>query len=301
MLFFRLSTCFAQSSSLTTINLKPSTSIKIQATGTGANFYQWFKNGEPINGATSRVYLVSSVGTYSVLSFSSGGCISEISDDVVVLTAQPLTSADVSIVKQSETRQVLDNEEFTYTLLVRNNGVETASNLQVKDVLPDNLVLVAIETPASGITSYNENKRTVLWNIASLANKQFLELVIRVKAIRAERVINIATVTSDEADPNLANNTSSDSKDIVGITIPNVFTPNGDGKNDVFFIGQLANYPENKLVVVNRWGSSVYEKDGYLNDWTANGLSDGTYFYVLRLKNHSGEWKEFKGYVTVTR
>jgi uncharacterized repeat protein (TIGR01451 family)/gliding motility-associated-like protein len=71
---------------------------------------------------------------------------------------------------------------------------------------------------------------------------------------------------------------------IEGFFIPNVFTPNGDGKNDTFFIIGLAAFDSVNIEVYNRWGGQVYKMNGYQNNWTGDGLSEGTYFYKIVLK-----------------
>ena len=70
------------------------------------------------------------------------------------------------------------------------------------------------------------------------------------------------------------------------LIFPNIFTPNGDGKNDKFVIKGLQQgaYPENKLVIFNRWGKVVYEKINYQNDFDGEGLPDGVYYYVFSAK-----------------
>ena len=73
--------------------------------------------------------------------------------------------------------------------------------------------------------------------------------------------------------------------DLPDITVPNIITPNGDGKNEVFFITDLDSYPQSHLVIYNRWGKLIYENSNYLNDWNGGGCSDGVYYYVLTLKN----------------
>ncbi len=64
------------------------------------------------------------------------------------------------------------------------------------------------------------------------------------------------------------------------ITVPNVFTPNGDGLNDRFEIEGIE-FLSNRVRVFNRWGMVVFEAQNYRNTWAANGMSDGTYFYEV--------------------
>jgi gliding motility-associated-like protein len=71
----------------------------------------------------------------------------------------------------------------------------------------------------------------------------------------------------------------------VELELPNIITPNGDGLNDILHIKALEYYPENTLMVFNRWGNKVYEKKNYANDWKAPDLSDGTYYYFLLVPN----------------
>jgi gliding motility-associated-like protein len=86
------------------------------------------------------------------------------------------------------------------------------------------------------------------------------------------------------------------------INVPNLFTPNGDGKNDNFEIRDLNQYADNELIIVNRWGNEVYRQKGYQNNWKGDGLNEGTYYYLLRIKrNDSAAWEVVKGYVTLIR
>lgn len=73
--------------------------------------------------------------------------------------------------------------------------------------------------------------------------------------------------------------------------VPEIFTPNGDGKNDEFEIKNIKKYPNNNLKIFNRWGNLVYQKvgydndfEGYANEGNAVGkgkLPAGTYYVVL--------------------
>ena len=84
--------------------------------------------------------------------------------------------------------------------------------------------------------------------------------------------------------------------------VPNVFTPNGDGKNDYFEIMGVDNpcINVNKLMIFNRWGLKVFEADENQLRWdgTANGkkLTEGVYFYILE-----GKELEKSGSVTLLK
>ncbi len=78
--------------------------------------------------------------------------------------------------------------------------------------------------------------------------------------------------------------------------IPNVFTPNKDGYNDFFFIRNMPEDFPTSVLIVNRWGKKVFESSNYNNEWMAEGLADGVYYYTINIK---GETKN--GWVEVWR
>ncbi|MBY0426300.1 MAG: gliding motility-associated C-terminal domain-containing protein, partial [Cytophagales bacterium] len=74
------------------------------------------------------------------------------------------------------------------------------------------------------------------------------------------------------------------------------FSPNSDGKNDVWKIQNIQYYPDNKVKIFNRWGNLVYQESGYDNVnkvWTGNSntgfsvggneLPKGTYYYTISI------------------
>ena len=87
--------------------------------------------------------------------------------------------------------------------------------------------------------------------------------------------------------------------DACTVKIPNIFTPNGNDGNETFFIEGLEKYSGSELIVFNRWGNPVYESRNYKNDWKAVDLSEGTYWYVLKLPY--GEKSEFSGPLQLVR
>jgi gliding motility-associated-like protein len=77
------------------------------------------------------------------------------------------------------------------------------------------------------------------------------------------------------------------------LKIYNLLTPNGDGSNESWVIRGIEEYPENTIIIFNRWGDKIREFKSYDNknifwDGTSNEnrvLPGGTYFYILEVKN----------------
>lgn len=65
----------------------------------------------------------------------------------------------------------------------------------------------------------------------------------------------------------------------VVIEIPNIFTPNGDGKNDHFVINGLEQCDKRMLMVKDQKGQTVFQSNQYDNSWDGANLPDGTYYY----------------------
>lgn len=88
------------------------------------------------------------------------------------------------------------------------------------------------------------------------------------------------------------------------LVIPyNIVTPDGNGKNDVWFIKNIESYPANKVTIMDEWGVVIYEKLSYANTWDGKNtrgeiLPDGTYFYILTF---DGSSRVYKGFITLLR
>ena len=82
------------------------------------------------------------------------------------------------------------------------------------------------------------------------------------------------------------------------VKIPNVITPNNDGKNEFLLFEYLDFYPNNQLLIFNRWGNLILEKNNYQNDWSGEGLTDGTYFLMLTILDKD---LTYSGFFTIIR
>lgn len=263
----------------------------------GLASFQWYRDGKPMPNATEAVYVASTAGLYQVVSINAEGCKSDLSDGFLLIVEY----ADLEVRKVSESRYVGIGDPFEYQITIQNNGNSNATGIEVIDRLPNNLKYVGITGEPPG--TLNVVGQDVSWKIPSLANKETLVLSIKTTAIKAGRVSNSVSVTAVEPDPNLANNSSTDIKEIIGkVAVPNVITPNGDGKNDVLYIDGLELYPDHTLSIFNRWGSEVYRSKGpYKNDWNGNGLNEGTYYYLLKVKEKDGKERSTISWITLIK
>ncbi len=88
------------------------------------------------------------------------------------------------------------------------------------------------------------------------------------------------------------------------IVIPDGFTPNGDGENDVWTIKNINLFPNAAVQIFNRWGEQLFNSTGYKTPWDGNfdnkPLPIGTYYYIIDL--HDPRFpKAYTGPVTIVR
>ena len=90
------------------------------------------------------------------------------------------------------------------------------------------------------------------------------------------------------------------------VLVYNAISPNGDGKHELFFLKNISTFPENKVIIFNRWGDEVFAMSNYDNNshvfrgLNKNGdeLPTGTYFYKIEFA--SGK-KTMTGYLSLKR
>lgn len=302
LIMVSIATAFSQNkSNLPTAEIEAGGFINIKANSANAHTYQWFKNGDIIAGATQTTLRVTEPGIYTVLALNIANCTSVMSDGVQILLKLEAPQANLQVTKKSELRVTGISDPYEYLITVTNKGPKDANKIVVKDKLPESLILKDMVIPSTGTYDYDAKTKTITWKIEALLLSQTEELRFKVESLNPGLVRNTAIVTSDEQDPYPADNQATDDKEIAGLKVPNVFTPNGDNVNDRFEIRNLDLYQENDLTIINRWGNTVYQKKNYSNDWSGYGLDEGTYFYILKVKSTTGAWHTYKGYTTILR
>jgi gliding motility-associated-like protein len=98
--------------------------------------------------------------------------------------------------------------------------------------------------------------------------------------------------------------------DIFQVFIPNTFTPNGDGINDVFYVNGADIDPNDfEVIIFNRWGDVVHKSSNPNEVWQGEDHADSLYFaqdgvyqYVIKVGSLStSERRELSGFVLLLR
>ncbi len=287
-----------------TTHIVQGSSIVLTANSENALSYLWFRNGEPINGFHDQQLTVTDAGTYTVMALGNE-CNSDLSDPVEVIIDPDSNGGNVNVDMQirntPDRPTVLIGGLFTYQLFITNNGTHTAESVTVSATIPQNVSYEGILGNYAGQVFYNPATRELTWLPGDMTAGQSQSLTISVRATREGHADKLAIVAHSRTDSNPEDNESIASIEVIAMKIPNTFTPNGDGLNDYFRIRGLELFPENRMVIFNRWGNEVYRASPYKGDWNGSNLSEGTYYYVFEVRLPNNHSQTFKGYITLIR
>ncbi|TAH03608.1 MAG: hypothetical protein EAZ15_02690 [Sphingobacteriales bacterium] len=187
----------------------------------------------------------------------------------------------------------LVGEVIRYSFTITNLGNLTINNLVLTDplfLIPNIALPSTTLLPKASITVTGEYTVTAANISAGLITNQAVVTGLDTKNVVVEDKSGTTNDTDDKTVTSLVD----------GFFIPNVFTPNGDGINDTFEIVGLQNYSNVEIEVFNRWGNQVYKNLNYQNQWLAEGLNEGTYYYIIQLKTLTNN-KIVKGWVLIKR
>ena len=178
----------------------------------------------------------------------------------------------------------IDNQSPPFSFEVTTNDQLASTDFTI-DLLNSN-TLETITNMGNGIFQYQSNSNS----IESINfNYELCYTVCPDYCDRTNVELTAATISTDNP------------------IIPNAITPNGDQLNEFLFFWHLETpeeFPNNELIIFNRWGDIVYQAIPYNNDWnginrSGDKLPEGTYYYILRLDLSEGEI--LRGAVTILR
>ncbi|WP_197285568.1 DUF11 domain-containing protein [Pedobacter sp. R20-19] len=162
--------------------------------------YQWYLNGELINGATSNTYVATSSGNYSVTTQLECG----ISAPSLPINIS-LCNIDRSITKTVNVTYPELNSNVVFTLKAENLGNGNANGVSVTDLLPNGFTYVSSIAPQG--TTYDS--ASGVWTIGDLASNASLSLTITAKVVKTGQNVNNATITGTQPDQVTNNDQSS--------------------------------------------------------------------------------------------
>ncbi|MGD2049291.1 MAG: TadE/TadG family type IV pilus assembly protein, partial [Chloroflexota bacterium] len=172
------------------------------------------------------------------------------SDSVNTLVVLDHTVADLELVSKDDLPDpVVVNQQLTYSIVVRNNGVNDATAVTVVDTLPTGLTYISSSLPGC---IYNSGPRTVICAMGDLAVGETTSVDIQTAAPSSTGlIVNTATVSANEADPNMSNNSLTESTTIspewtdLFVTKTDSPDPAPVGQNLQYFIQVGNNGPSN--------------------------------------------------------
>lgn len=168
---------------------------------------------------------------------------------------------------------------------------------------PDQTVCLGEEVSLSGSSSGGYGNNTYLWSAVSGASTG---AVPNASSLSTSYIAGVPGVTMYElAVTDQCGNSAYDTLMIevapdCQVVVPNIFTPNGDGRNDEFKVtgNGVKTYA---ITIYNRWGEKVYESTDIESSWTGQGAHDGTYYFIMKAETTSGKAFEKQGYVQLLR
>ncbi len=250
--------------------LCPGDELQLSVEGIGEGFtFEWFKDGVSL-GATSVPFfnvIDPTGGNYSVV-VSSGNCSNGSAAVNVTVLGAPV-AVDDSYESQP--------------------GIDVIGNVLENDQVGSGVSVSIVQQGNFGtVTIDQDGNFTYVQGSESSTTDQF---IYEICLIDCPDVCDQAIVTITSLD--------------VPCEVPNIFTPNGDGANDLLIIDCVVHNPDNSFKVFNRWGDEIYSAEPYLNDWNGTYGKDGkelpaaTYFYLFKKDKKSSEVKG--GYIEIVR
>lgn len=264
---------------------------------------QWFVDGAIIPGANGSTYEATGDGTYSYVYVSPEGCTAtsntaevvfddELSINITASSASfcqgdnaVLTVSgaigDISWSTGDDDASIVVTEGGTYNVeIVNSQGCVGNASIEV-DMIPLPVVDAGNDTISdcsTGVMLSGSGSGTLTWSPAESVSDPNDPFAVANPAITTTYVLT-ATVGNCSATDEVVVEV-----DCASIFIPNVMTPNGDGKNDVFQVISRG-VKTFELKIFNRWGNLLYSSTDPDDVWDGGQdgyyVSDGTYVWTV--------------------
>lgn len=311
------------------VNTKPNVQIitgasnicvgdQITLNANGANSYQWdngVQNNIPFSPAQTTTYTVVGTNTF--------GC-----TDTASITIDVFEYPNLDLL--NPVYEICEGTPLTYNATgaqtyVWNNGIQNGFeytpaagsytnqvvgfNGSCTDTLTVNLVVYeqpiadAVADVTNGIadltvnfTNYSSNATSISWNFD---NGEVSNSDNTVSTTYSEGGTYYVTLTATNQ---ICTDTWTEIIFVepgeIILVVPNVFSPNGDGYNDTYFL-ETQNIEEISGSILNRWGNVMYEFNDVNFIWDGDNTTDGVYTIVYTAKGKNGNEISGQGFINV--
>lgn len=306
--------------------------MSAQATG-GSGSYTFTWNNSLPNGPSNTVSPANST-SYIVTATDANGCSANTTIQVTVNQKPPISAgSDQTVclgmpvllsgfggVSYSWSNAVPNNTDFTpnlgtTTLVVTGTDANGCTNTDtlVITVVPVPTAVLGASTPVSGypglvvqFTNGSLNANSYSFNYDNGTGLQTTNVAATPSsAFNVPGTYYVTLVASN----GICEDTTNLEVIVIpyaplSVVVPNIFTPNGDESNDVFFV-KLENAVSIELIIVNRWGNfmaKITDLNGYW-DGVVNGnlAEEGVYFYKYTVSGLDGTTQTGQGDIELIR
>ena len=281
------------------INVSPTSSSVYTVTGT-------------TNGCSNTAFVSVTTSTIADVSISSTSTLIPCNTNSVVLTANSISGGPYSYNWQLPTGSGSDYTVFesgTYTVIATNsiNGCTVAATQLVEK---ETVFASFTADTYSGLSPLNVSflntstsgvDVTYLWDLgnstSTYTTTNCSSTYVNTGAYEVTLIVNKGFCV-DTAKTFIYVDLPS------GLIAPNVITPNGDGKNDMFYLDAL-NIGQITMYVFDRWGLKIFEATDFGKmSWDGKNhsgtiVSDGVYYYVIKATGLDNKPYELKGTISV--
>ncbi len=216
---------------------------------------------------------------------------------VLKLNDTPKTEAPVTInnLVQEQPSEINQEKISTKEILPKEKSIPIVVSTEVADKQ-------VATTPEKLVSPTNPTISPVAINTvpASIQPVTVKSTPVSAEIAPSDEVIEEETVVVNNTTVEPKANVVAEVKTKSNLVFPNVFTPNGDGFNDLFVIKNIDESSNNRLVIVNANGVKVFEANNYQNNWDAINVPVGAYFYVFETKV-DGVSQSFYGNIQIIR
>jgi len=273
-------------------------------TASNAASYQWYQNGIPIVGAQMQTYTVSGEGVFTVSRKSEGSCVYPQSMGVPVRIVQPPAAPVIASPKQlicaGEIIVIQSSQAFALQWFRNGQAIAGANNVQLQvqtsgtysaqasnsagcsSTFSNPVVITVIDLPVTPVLEIDGTNQfckdetrllkvklvppahTIQWFRNNTLITGVFSDTLRINDGAAYRV----TLTNSNGCASIPSNTVTTAVVCVtGIYVPDVFTPNGDGINDVIKPITPGIKKFRWFRIYNRWGNLVFESADAQKGW----------------------------------